>query len=181
MLLCSMGMLESDSDRLVFTEFYQQYEKKLYQVARHYLGSHSRAEDALHDTMVKILLHFDDLKRLRSSREELGAWSVTIIKNVCLSMLRKEKPLEKLPEEWEPPAPDDVEATDAFHRLVTLIRSLPETYRTVLELRLISEWKSRDIAQLLSLSVNSVDVRISRGRAMLAQRLREEGYEIDGL
>lgn len=181
MLLYGLGLLESDADRAILADFYQRYEKKLYHVARHYLGSPAKAEDALHDAMVKMILHFDDLKRLRNSRKELGAWCVTITKNVCLSMLRKEKPLQELPEEWDPPAPDDVESTDAFHRLVTLIQSLPETYRTVLELRLISEWKSQDIAALLNISVGTVDVRISRERAMLARRLREEGYEIDGL
>ena len=72
-------------------------------------------------------------------------------------------------------------STHGFHRLVELIRSLPETYRTVLELRLISEWSSQDIAALLRLSVNNVDVRISRGRALLARRLREAGYELDSL
>lgn len=95
----------------------------------------------------------------------MGALVRYYTKNVCLSMLRKEKPLQKLPEEWDPPDPDDVESTNAFHRLVTLIQSLPETYRTVLELRLVSEWKSQDIAALLHLSVGTVDVRISRGRA----------------
>lgn len=181
MVLFELGLIESDADRAILAEFYRQYERRLYQVARHYLGSSARAEDALHDAMVKIILHFDDLKRLQGSRKELGAWCVTIMKHVCLSMLRKDKPLQELPEEWDPPAPDDVESTDAFHRLVTLIRSLPETYRTVLELRLISEWQSRDIAALLNLSVSNVDARISRGRAMLARRLQEEGYEIHGL
>ena len=181
MAVLDPDLSERDADRAVLEEFYQQYEKKLYQAALHYLGSPARAEDAFHEAMVKIILHFDDLKRLRGSHSALSAWCFTIIKNVCLSMLRKEKPLQELPEDWDPPAPDDVESTDAFHRLVTLIHALPETYRTVLELRLISEWSSRDIAALLHLSVSNVDVRISRGRAMLAQRLRQEGYEIDDL
>ena len=177
-----LNMPERETDRSLFADFYQRYEKKLYQVARRYMGTPAGAEDALQEAMVKIILHLDDLKRLlHTSHQELEAWSTTIVKRVCLSMLRKDKHLQELPEEWDAPAAEDVASTDAFHRLVELIHSLPETYRTVLELRLISEWKSQDIANLLNLSVNNVDVRISRGRAMLAQMLRKEGYELDGL
>lgn len=181
MLGDSRDVPERDTEWSLIADFYQCYGKKLYQVALRYMGTPAGAEDALQETMVKIILHLDDLKRLRTSQRELEAWSTTIVKRVCLSMLRKDKHLQELPEEWDPPAAEDVASTHGFHRLVELIRSLPETYRTVLELRLISEWSSQDIAALLRLSVNNVDVRISRGRALLARRLREAGYELDSL
>lgn len=78
MVICGLGLLESDADRAILADFYQRYERKLYHVARHYLGSPAKAEDALHDAMVKMILHFDDLKQLQNSSKEWGPWCVII-------------------------------------------------------------------------------------------------------
>ena len=62
---------------------------------------------------------------------------------------------------------------------MALVDSMPETYREVLTLRFVLEWSSKEIARTLGLSVGAVNTRISRGRAMLIQRLKEEGYDYD--
>ena len=53
---------------------------------------------------------------------------------------------------------------------------MPETYRAVLEMRLVEERTTREIAAALGLSEGAVNTRISRGRALLAEKLRKEGY-----
>ena len=62
--------------------------------------------------------------------------------------------------------------------IVDVIRSMSETYRAVLEMRLVEERSTREIAAALGLSESAVDTRISRGRAMLAEKLRKEGYMV---
>ena len=57
-----------------------------------------------------------------------------------------------------------------------LIRALPEQYRTILELKFLWEWTDRAIAQAVGLSVDAVSARVSRGRKLLQQKLREAGY-----
>lgn len=57
-----------------------------------------------------------------------------------------------------------------------LIRALPEQYRTILKLKFLWEWTDRAIAQAVGLSVDAVSARVSRGRKLLQQNLREAGY-----
>ena len=75
-----------------------------------------------------------------------------------------------------------VEELEASRRRVQeLIASLPDEthFREVLTLRFVLEWSSKEIARTLGLSVGAVNTRISRGRAMLIQRLKEVGYDYD--
>lgn len=68
------------------------------------------------------------------------------------------------------PAPTE----DAY--LVSLVRALPEGYRRVLELKLVEEQSNQEIARRLGLNESTVATRIQRGKAMLRERLKKEGY-----
>ena len=59
---------------------------------------------------------------------------------------------------------------------MALIRAMPEQYRRILELKFVEEQTSREIARRLGLSVAAVEKRVSRGREMLIEKLKEEGY-----
>lgn len=79
MLALYLSMLEDDGDKAIFTEIYEQYERKIYAVAMHLTSSAPKAEDAVHDTMIKVIKHFDDAKKLfRKSCDEFDPWIVTI-------------------------------------------------------------------------------------------------------
>ena len=53
---------------------------------------------------------------------------------------------------------------------------MPETYREALALRFVLEWPVKEVARALGISEGAATARISRGRAMLIERLKEEGY-----
>ena len=55
-------------------------------------------------------------------------------------------------------------------------RALPEQYREILDLKFLEEKTDQEIADLLGLSKGAVSTRISRGRKLLQEKLREEGY-----
>ena len=79
-------------------------------------------------------------------------------------------PMEYTPEAAAPREEGEIQ------RMVELIRAMPENYRRILELRFLAEWSHADIAKELNMSVGAVKTRLSRGRQMLIQRMREEGY-----
>ena len=72
------------------------------------------------------------------------------------------------------PAPTDSAGEYAY--LVSLVRALPEGYRRVLELKLVEEQSNQEIARRLGLNESTVATRIQRGKAMLRERLKKEGY-----
>lgn len=60
--------------------------------------------------------------------------------------------------------------------VAAIIRSMPEQYREILDLKFLEEKTDQEIADLLGLSKGAVSTRISRGRKLLQEKLREEGY-----
>ena len=124
---------------------------------------------------MKFIQHFDELRDRPEDR--VAAWLAVVVKNTALDMLRKarhETALEDV--SWEAAVPAD---QGEFHALVAIIRGMPEDYRRVLELRFVAEWSVAEIAQAMGLGENTVKTRIFRGRKMLMDRLRKEGY-LDG-
>ena len=63
-----------------------------------------------------------------------------------------------------------------FRALVEVIRRMPETYRRVMELRFLTEWSHAEIARELHITEGAVKTRVSRGRQLLIEAMRKEGY-----
>ena len=55
--------------------------------------------------------------------------------------------------------------------------SMPEAYLRPLELKFICEYSDREIAHDLGITLGAVQQRIRRGRVLLIQKLREDGYD----
>lgn len=176
MLLFYISMLESDTDKERFALIYQDYHDKMLKIALNILKSYSLAEDAVHDSFLKIIKHFD--KVLEIPCNELEPWIVTIVKHTALDSLKHEKRHTNI-EDAE--AFDIIDAPDwntEYDYLIELIRAMSPTYRTVLELKFVAQWSMAEIAQELDLSENVVGVRIHRGRNLLIEKLKEEGYAL---
>ena len=166
---------ERDEDRRRFARLYKKNRRQLHRLAAGLLGPGPRAEDAVHDGFVKLIQHYDRLRDQPDSH--LERWLLAVVRNRAPDMLRKEaRETELDPETWEPAAPPDL---GEFQTLVSLICGMPEDYRRVLELRFVAEWSLEEIAQELGLTEGAVKSRVFRGRKLLADRLRKEGY-LDG-
>ena len=105
---------------------------------------------------------------------------MVIVKNVSMTMLRKENHKDPLPEDWDAPAPSaptpSAPEMDETGRIVELIRSMPERYREALELRFAWEYSNQEIAKALKLNTSTVATLVARGRKLLIEKLQTEGY-----
>lgn len=61
--------------------------------------------------------------------------------------------------------------------ILAQMRELPEYYQTTLELHYWHHLSVHEIAEAMDTKVGTVKARLTRGRAMLGQRLREVGVE----
>lgn len=166
---------EPSPERERLFRLYQKSREPMTRLAARILGAGPQAEDAVHESFVKLLRVYDQLRE--RSDGQLERWLAVVARNTALDILRKERretPLER--EAWEPSIPAD---EGGFEALVALIRAMPEDYRRVLELRFVAEWSLADIAKELHLTEGAVKTRIFRGRRLLIRQLREEGY-LDG-
>lgn len=172
MLATLLAMLETEEDRERFLKLHGAYEKKLYAVAARVLGDRTAAEDAVQQTWLQIIRRWDRVSQLPWSETE--GYLVTAVKNTAVDMLRRERREEALPEDWDPPAPEDGQGE--YQRLVELIRSLPEAYRRVLELKFVEEETNQEIARRLGLKESTVSTKVQRGRRLLLDAMEQEGY-----
>jgi len=93
-------LIDGEEEKELFREFYWRYEKKLYAVALNILHSPALAEEAESEAFLRVAQHFEKFLNIyRKSRQEIGPWAVTIVKNISLDMLEKEKRYGALPEE----------------------------------------------------------------------------------
>lgn len=174
MLALYMTLLEDERNVPAFRRLYHTHHKRMMRMAlRFFPKDQKAAEDAVHESFLKIIENFSKISEI--SWEELGPYVVTIVKNVSLNMLKKQKRLV-LTDDWAAFEQAE-EPSDGFGRLVALIRAMPETYRAVLEMRFVLEMEYREIAKVLGISESAVANRVSRGRKLLMEKLKKEGYE----
>ena len=172
MLTMYLAMLGSEEDRERFTLLYAAHEKRLYAVALKVLRDPTRAEDAAQQTWLQVLRNWERINAL--DWDSAAKYLVVAARNAALDMLKKERWNTSMPEDWDPPAPEDGQGE--YQRLVELIRSLPEAYRRVLELKFVEEETNQEIARRLGLKESTVSTKVQRGRRLLLDAMEQEGY-----
>lgn len=135
-------------------------------------GSPPRAEDASQQAWLQVLRNWERVNAL--DWDAAAKYLAVTAKNAALDLLKKEKWNTSMPEDWDPPAPEDGQGE--YQRLVELILSLPEAYRRVLELKFVEEESNQEIARRLGLKESTVSTKIQRGRKLLLDAMEREGY-----
>ena len=192
MMLLYLVLLEETGDRELFEQLYIKYRDKMLRVAMGYLHDQWQAEEATHQSCLKIIENFDNCKKIPCT--EIESWIVVIVRNVCKDRFRRSKREVFWADEegdqeslfnmgWVPgtarePAAgrETPESQAAYRYLVELIRSMPETLREALEMRFVLEWSVKEIAEALHITESAATARIRRGRELLLKKMEEEGY-----
>lgn len=166
-------ILDSDDEHTRFAELYEEYHRDVYLVAKNILHHTQFAEDAAQDTWLWIALHFHRVLEIR--RDKQRAYITTAARHVALNMKKREQrcvPLENAVERNEKTAHHE-EWSDEYNLLVNSILGLPEIYSRILEMKFVLDMSSKEIAKELNMKPSTVDTRISRGRKMLIERMKE--------
>lgn len=170
MLPILLAALESPSDKAVFTQFYESHHTDLHRYALFLVKDPHQAEDVIQTAWLQCVRYAERFFAL--PKDKRLPWMVTIVKNTALSHLRTLGRTVPLAEDWDPPAPEVGDPGG----IVKIIRAMPEQYRTILELKFVWELEEKEIARQTGLTVSAVSTRVYRGRKLLQQALRKEGY-----
>lgn len=172
MLALYLERLEETDDKAFLTQLYVTYERVMYAAALSLLGSPASAEDAVHDSFLKVIRH---LPRCRDIPEERrGAWLVMIVKNTAIDMLRREKRTVPLESRGEPAdTADGIGEWTAAADIQALLRQLPMAQRVTLSLKYLEGWTDREVAGMLGISERTVRSRVFQARKLLKQRMEE--------
>lgn len=173
MLAMYLSLLETETDQENFIQIFEQYEKLVYKIALRISGTPSLAEDAAQQTWLHLIRCWARVKEI--SPNQVGGYISTCAKNATLDILRIENRTVPFPQIWDPPARDNDES--GYEYLISLIRSLPDRYKRVLELKYVEENTNREIARRLNIKESTVATRISRGKILLKESLQKEGFQ----
>ena len=171
MLAFFLTMLESDEERQRFVLIYEQYHERMEHVALRILEKQHDAEDAVQNAFLQVIHHFEKISTIPC--EELPFWLISIVKNEALMILRKNRNIVPL-EDWDG-FEKSISDTSEYIALVELFRQLPETYRAVLEMKILIGYTDKEIASRLGISETAVSSRASRGRSLLRKLVEGEG------
>lgn len=127
--------------------------------------------DDVKDLVQEVFLAaYKNLPNLRD-KNALGAWLARIARNHAAEYYRRSKPTEELSDELGGRNNPKAEAAE----IMTAVRSLPETYRETLVLRLVEGMNGNEIADRTGLTPQSVRVNLHRGMDLLRQKLGLNG------
>lgn len=175
-------LIEDQVGRAQFVRLYNMYNKMVFYVALKIIDSHAIAEETAQEVWIGVARHIAKVSGLPD--EETRAYLVTAARNAAFNALEKEKKYAA----WEEESFDIAENRSELYELkdgsnsleykylINIVMNLPVKYSRTLELKFVLEWKNNEIAEYLGISQSTVASRISSGRKLIIEKLREEGY-----
>ena len=150
-----------------FHDTYLPLAETLYRIAFYILESRAEAEDAVQETYLKLWDKRDGLDAVESPK----AYSIRLLKNLCLNRIRQAQQLVLRPElpelEAGRPQDDELDARRRLDSVLAGIKSLPDRQREILILRTFEGLSYDEIAKRTGLGKPSLRVMLTRARKTL--------------
>ena len=164
-------------DPSAFDAVYDAFHNRLYNFLARLSGSRDVAEDLLEETWLRLVTHADRL----DPETRLRAWLFTVARHLHTSYRRSRRVEElhtaDLPTLWPAPTPrtplEAAETSEAQRRLAAALASLPVHYREVLLLVGVEGLRPSEAAEVCDIRADALRQRLSRARALLAERLAQ--------
>jgi len=164
---------------LSFQLLVERYQGRLFALARHYTSSPVEVEDIVQDTFLKAYSRLDTFQY----QSAFYTWLYRIATNTVLDFLKRRGrcPVQAVED------PEQVGSPETDHRIVrpdarletqevaeithTILEEMPEIFRTVLVMREFEEMAYQEIADVLDISIGTVESRLFRARARFKEKL----------
>ena len=161
-----------DGDEAAFTALYRRRQGAIYRFALHMSGDNAISEDVTQEVFLALL---EGGRRFDPSRGTLLSFLYGIARNLVLRRLERQRP-----EDSQTPADelaadedllDDLTRRETIEAVRSAVLSLPVLYREAVVLCDLEDVSYEEAAMALGCPLGTVRSRLSRGRAMLAQKL----------
>lgn len=156
------------------------YKDKFYRFALRLVDNEFDAEDIMQELAIKIWELGEDFEKI----ENKDAWCMTVTRNMALDKIRSNhkrhhESMDNINLNLnETPGPDkEYESNDIMTRIRNLMKNMPETYKTVIQLREIEEMSYKEIADIMNTDIQNVKVYIFRARKQLQELIKESGIK----
>lgn len=170
MLVLFLQLLETEDERKAFTEIYYKYEQLVFKVSTKYLFNASYREDCVQETFLELIKSFKKFICLDSEKQK--SYLMTICRR-CAFRINNEATgnvsIDDIPQKI---LSTEIDLNKIeINAVVDIIKKLDETYRIPMEMKYYEDKTVKEIADFLSISVNTVKQRLFRGRKMIFESL----------
>lgn len=176
MISAALSILKNETERNIVSELYYSNSKRFYSIAYSRLKNKTDAEDAVQEAFLRIATNPDTFFKVPDNKKV--AFIDVVIRNVAIEMFRKKTAAPEV--EIEDDFADSYSIEDIVlgniseAALVKFIKSMPETQKEVLILRVYNHLSNTEIAQMLNISDTAVRKRISDALKMIRNFLNRE-------
>ena len=163
-------------DDAAFSILVEKYQESIHALAWRKIHDFHYAEEIMQDTFLKAYKKLPTLK----NHNQFAGWLHVIAKRLCIDWVRRQKPVMQSLENTHPQEIDDssytqylseqrmTEKTEYCHELVQqLLEKLPENEREVVTLYYLDEMSTKEIGEVMGVSVNTITSRLQRARKRL--------------
>lgn len=178
MLTLYMSFIDNENDKPKLEMIYYTYRENMLLMAESVLHNSQDAEDAVHDTFLKIARNMESVGEPESNKTLSYVLKAT--KNTAINSLIKNKTKENIiyMENFDD-LPDKeflekLNISENYHRTVKAILELDDKYRDVMFYHFVQEMKITEVADLLSRKKSTVKQQLVRGKKILLKTLNIE-------
>jgi RNA polymerase sigma-70 factor (ECF subfamily) len=171
-------------NQLSFQLLVERYSDRLFALARHYTRNPVEIEDVVQESFLKAFSRLDTFHHQSS----FYTWIYRIATNTILDFLKRRgrSPVQAVedPELLARPEPTDgfapaanLEREEIVEVTHKVLAELPDIFRTVLVMREFEERPYQEIADVLGISIGTVESSLFRARARFKERLLKDHPE----
>jgi RNA polymerase sigma-70 factor (ECF subfamily) len=166
-----------------FEYLFDKYKKLLLYKANNILRDYSLAEDATSEAFIRVYKNMHKIEDVDSN--QTISFLVTIVTNVAITMLNKEKKRNVVSVDFEENysnqgddfnLEEHIVSKSNLSDMLSCVARLKEELKAPFLLKYAHGLSHKEIAETLGITENNVTVRIHRGKAKLANILQEEGH-----
>jgi len=169
----SLLRLANAGQEEAFVELYRRRQTQIYRFALHMSGNTALAEEVTQEVFLSLIRNSETFDAARGS---LAAYLHGIARNHMLRILERDRPYVAMEDDTVPSNEDtplgDLTRSETIESVRQAVLSLPANYREAVVLCDLQEVSYADAAVLLEVPIGTVRSRLSRGRAMLVEKLR---------
>ncbi|SEJ68862.1 RNA polymerase sigma-70 factor, ECF subfamily [Dyadobacter koreensis] len=160
--------------------FYDRYKNSLKGVCIRYAKTEAEADDILQEAFIKI---FKSIQQV-SQPEMVDKWVKSVVVRTAINYYHRITKKELLHSSIES-SEATMDVSNSFRiieqldtaLLLSVISSLPDGYRTIINMHLIDGYSHAEIAQILSVTEGTSKSQLNRGRTLLIKKLQDIGIE----
>lgn len=171
-MLAYLSMIERECQKTRFEAIYWENRTLMFVQARRVLHDVYLAEDAVHDAFMRIAENMDTVERLNDC--QVKRYVMIAAKHAAIDLWRKRSKQMEYEISYEEMALyAEAERKETNNEVLEMLLELPDQYRDVFLLKYSVGLTNEEIGTLLSLTVSGVKQRITRGKAVLREKLKE--------